>query len=99
MNALAENSAPTNDGQTAVSFQRARRTSNKSYDLNGFCKAHCSSTSAEQQTKCDAATAAELKKAYDQGAGSSVLRSCNSEYKLGSGLAGYPKSIGKVRYM
>ena len=97
MNALADNAAPTNYGQTAVSFQRARRTS--SYDLNGFCKAHCSSTSAEQQTKCDAATAAELKKAYDQGAGSSVLRSCNAEYKLGSGLAGYPKSIGKVRYM
>ena len=97
MNTLAENSAPTNDGQTAVSFQRARRTSNKSYDLNGFCKAHCSSTSAEQN--CDATTAAELKKAYDEGAGSTLLRSCSYEYKSGAGLAGYPKSIGKVQYM
>ena len=97
MNALAENSAPTNDGQTAVSFRRARRTSTKSYDLNGFCKAHCSSTSTEQN--CDASTAAELKKAYDEGARSSVLKSCSTDYKASAGLSGYPKSIGKVRYM
>ena len=99
MNALAEKSAPTDDVQTAVSFQRARR--NKSYDLSEFCTSHCSSTSAAKETKCKTTTAAELKKAYDEGAESSVLKSCvrqgASQYHYG--LKGYPKSTGKVQYM
>ena len=96
MNALAENSAPTNDRQTAVSFQRARR--NKSLDLNEFCTTHCSSTSAEKTTTCDAATASQLTKAFADGAGSSLLKSCAYDQK-NAGLSGYPKSTGKVQYM